>query len=122
MSSRPHKNLKIWKKSINLVHILYEILKDFPGEEKFGIIGQLQRAAISLPANISEGAARRTEEFYHFLSIATGSLSEIDTLIEISYKLELLNNENYKMLFNKVEKTDALLRGLMKNVKLKINS
>jgi len=123
MSGRPHKNLEVWKESIELVQVLYKILKNFPIEEKYGIISQLKRAAISVPSNISEGAARKTDkEMYQFLSIAAGSLSEIDTLLEISKRLELLNDDDHKVLFEKVEKIDALLRGLMKRIKTKINS
>jgi four helix bundle protein len=123
VGGRPHKNLEVWKESIDLVQKLYKLLENFPSEEKYGIISQLKRAAISVPSNIAEGAARRTDkEMYQFLSIAAGSLSEIDTLIEISKKLELLGTKEYKILYDKVEKIDALLRGLMKSIKIKINS
>ena len=77
MSEQPHKNLEDWKKNIELIQIFFKILEDFPVDEKYGIISQFKRAAISVPVNISEGAARRTEkELYQFLCIAAGSSSD----------------------------------------------
>ena len=77
MSGRPHKNLEVWKRSIELIQSLYKILEDFPVDEKYGIISQFKRTVISVHATISEGADRRTErELYQFLSIAAGSSSD----------------------------------------------
>ena len=68
---RPHENLEVWKKAIEIVTEIYEITKSFPTEEKFGLTSQIRRAAVSIPANIAEGAARQSDkEFYNFLSIA----------------------------------------------------
>jgi len=68
---RPHENLEVWKLGIELVTDIYKITRDFPDEEKFGLVTQLRRGAISFPSNIAEGAARRTKkEFMNFLFIA----------------------------------------------------
>jgi len=85
---KPHKNLEVWKLSVDFVKDIYTLTTNFPDEEKFGIISQLRRAVVSIPTNIAEGAARSTKkEFRNFLYIASGSLSEIDTLLTISKEL-----------------------------------
>lgn len=79
-----HTDLLVWKKSMELVEEVYHLTGTLPNHEKFGIISQLNRAAVSIPANISEGAARgSTRDYLRFLHIATGSASELETLIEI---------------------------------------
>jgi four helix bundle protein len=89
---KPHKKLQLWSKTIDLVVYLYGITKQFPREEEFGLKSQLRRAAVSIPSTISEGLTRRTrKDKIHFLNMAQGSLSEIDAQIEISYRLELIN-------------------------------
>jgi four helix bundle protein len=82
---KPHKKLDAWKESMNLVILVYELTRQFPQNEVFGLISQLRRAVISIPGNVAEGAARQTRrEFIQFLYIARGSLSEVDTYIEIA--------------------------------------
>ncbi|MBC35348.1 MAG: four helix bundle protein [Bacteroidetes bacterium] len=83
-----HKNLEVWKKSIDLVISIYNTTKTFPEDEKFGLSSQLKRAAISIPSNISEGASRNgIKEYLHFLYISLGSASEIETQLIIAEKL-----------------------------------
>ena len=75
---KDHKKLDIWKMSVDLVPEVYEITKKFPKEELYGLTNQVRRSAVSIPSNISEGAARNTEkEFIQFLYIALGSASEL---------------------------------------------
>lgn len=72
-----HKDLEVWKKSMDLVEDVYALSKFFPNDEKFGLTNQIRRASVSVPSNISEGAARKSDkEFIQFLYIALGSLSE----------------------------------------------
>jgi four helix bundle protein len=88
-----HKNLEIWKKGIDMVENIYKLTESFPSEEKFGLISQLRRAAISVPSNIAEGAARKNDkEFIQFLYISLGSLSEIETQLIISRRLQFTNS------------------------------
>lgn len=85
---KTHKDLIVWKKSLNFVTDLYSITGEFPGTEKFGLISQIRRAGISIPSNIAEGAARNSDkEFLQFLYISLGSLSEIETQLLISQNL-----------------------------------
>ena len=77
---RPHEKLDVWKMSVEFVVEVYECIKHFPSDEKFGLTSQIRRAAVSIPANIAEGAARQPDkEFFHFLAIAQGSASELET-------------------------------------------
>ena len=118
MLDKPHKKLDVWKKSVVLVRKIYEITIHFPKTEIYGLTTQMRRAAVSIPANISEGAARQTKrEFIQFLHMAQGSLSELDTLLEISKELEYLeinDDENFLSLMNDIDK---MLTGLIKSLK-----
>ena len=88
-----HKDLEVWKKSMDLVSNIYKITESFPNKELYGLTNQIRRAAVSVPSNIAEGAARSSKkEFIQFLYIALGSLSELETQIIIANRLEYLNN------------------------------
>ncbi len=83
-----HKDLTVWKKSMHLVTEIYSLTSKFPKEEIYGLTSQVRRAAISVPSNIAEGAARQTKkEFSHFLYIALGSLAEVETQLLIANNL-----------------------------------
>ena len=85
------RELKIWQRSIEFVVSVYEIVKYFPIDERFGLISQLKRAVVSIPSNISEGAGRGTNpQFKHFLEISMGSCNEVITQMELSYKLKFV--------------------------------
>jgi four helix bundle protein len=119
---RPHKNLEVWKESIKLSKMIYTMCNGLPSDEKYGLISQFKRASVSVALNIAEGAARETpKEFYQFLKFSSGSLSEIDTLIEITFELNLIQHTIKDEMFNQINKTSALLSGLKKYVYLKIN-
>ena len=114
---KTHKELNVWKDSIDLVVEVYRITKLFPKEELYGIVSQIRRSAVSVPANISEGSARNyTKEFIRFLRIAQASLSELETLIQISSRLNFLNEDNYQSLQGKIFKINAQLSGLIKSI------
>ena len=88
-----HKDLEVWKKSMDLVSNIYKITESFPNKELYGLTNQIRRAAVSIPSNIAEGAARNSKkEFIQFLYISLGSLSELETQIIIASRLEYLNN------------------------------
>ena len=85
---RPHERLDVWRDSMDLVEMVYALSSMFPESERFGLTAQIRRAAVSIPSNIAEGAARRsTAEYLHFPSIARGSLSETDTQLQIAVRL-----------------------------------
>ena len=90
MLEKPHKKLDVWKKSMELVGQIYELTKSYSQSENYVLINQMRRAAISVSANISEGAARNTKkEFIQFLHMAQGSLSELDTLLRNIFSIRL---------------------------------
>ena len=83
-----HKDLDLWKISMDFVVDIYKLTKEFPDHEKYGIISQMRRSAVSIPSNIAEGAGRKgIKENIQFLYIALGSLSELDTQLIISERL-----------------------------------
>jgi four helix bundle protein len=90
-----HKDLEVWKKSMDLVVRLYQITKLFPDSEKYGLTSQMRRAAVSIPSNIAEGSARKgNKELLQFLYIAIGSLSELETQYMIAVRLEFVTKED----------------------------
>lgn len=108
---RPHYKLEAWKNAMDLVDEIYEISKDFPSEEKFGLTSQMRRAAVSVPSNLAEGAARKSKaEFANFVNIANGSLSELETQLLISKRQDYINN--ISNLFDLIGKVSSQLTGL----------
>jgi four helix bundle protein len=88
-SKRPHERLEVWRDAMGLVEAVYRFSARFPDSERFGLVSQIRRAAVSIPANVAEGAARRSrQEYLRFLSIARGSLSEVDTHVQIAQRLQ----------------------------------
>ena len=95
MTTRGHRSLPVWKASIDLVEAFYVASAKFPREELFGLQSQIRRAAVSVAANIAEGAARKsTAELIQFLYVANGSLSELDTHLEIAGRLGYVEDKD----------------------------
>ncbi|CAM4307437.1 four helix bundle protein [Flavobacterium terrigena] len=95
-----HKDLEVWKKSMDLVESIYQMTNDFPDSEKFGLTNQIRRAVVSIPSNIAEGSGRKSDkELIQFIHIAIGSLAEVETQYLISLRLkyvvrnEIIENE-----------------------------
>jgi four helix bundle protein len=110
---RPHHKLDVWKKSIDFVVKLYKVTERFPRDERFGLTSQLRRAAVSIPANIAEGAGRRSnKEFLHVLSNSQGSASEVDTEMLIAYRLEYFDKGEYEALSASLDEIGRMLTGL----------
>lgn len=96
--------------------MVYDLTQKFPSQERYGLIRQLRRAAVSVPANIAEGAARNTrKEFIQFLHISQGSLSELDTHLELANRLGYLPTEQLKVLDAEMVKVDKMISGLIKH-------
>jgi len=114
---RPHKKLEVWKKAIEFVTKIYKITESFPSDEKFGLISQIRRSAVSIPSNISEGAARSgKKEFIQFLSIAQGSTSELETQLIISNNLGFLRQENLYLL-DELDEISRMIIGLIRTLR-----
>jgi len=120
---KPHKKLNVWQLAMDIVEDVYNLSETFPVNERFGLTSQLRRCAVSVPSNIAEGAARNTtKEFINFLHIAQGSLSELDTQLEISFRLKLINQEYLLSLDSKLLQVDQMLSGLISSLKKTPNS
>jgi len=92
---KTHKDLDVWKKAIEFVTMIYRMTSNFPKEEIYGLINQLRRAAVSIPSNISEGAARNSDkELLQYLYISRASVVEIETQLIIAHNLNYLKNED----------------------------
>lgn len=118
MQIRSHKDLIVWQKSMELVVQSYEISHIFPDRERFGLISQLQRAAVSVPANIAEGHNRKsTGAFLNHLSIASGSLGELETHIEIGIKLKYVPRCECEAAMILLQEVRRMLDGLKQSLK-----
>ncbi len=105
-----HKNLDAWKKSIDLVEMIYKLSALFPDEERYGLTSQIRRAAVSVPSNLAEGAARNSKkEFLNFISISLGSLAEVETQVIIAQRLNFCEPSND---FDQINEVRALIIGL----------
>ena len=117
---KPHKRLLAWRKSMDLVVVVYELTKTFPLDELYALTSQIRRASVSVPSNISEGAAGRSAiQFRNYLSIAIGSLNEISTQLEIAYRVGYLDRNKLNDVESRVDECLALTYGLRKSLSQK---
>lgn len=118
---RPHERLEVWCLAIDCVINIYKITESFPKEEKFGLTSQIRRAAVSVPANIAEGAARQSaKEFANFLSIAQGSASELETELLIAHRLGYLDAKTYAETRPMLDSIGRMIVGLSNHLKGKV--
>ena len=115
--NKPHKKLNVWTDAVDLAQQIYKVTKDFR-ERTVRTDKQVRRAAVSIPSNIAEGAARQTKkEFLNFLHIAKGSLSELDTQLEIVRRLEYLDQARWEALDERLEWIDRMFSGLVRSLR-----
>ena len=118
MVDRPknHKDLEAWKQAMDLVDDIYGLSRHFPPEELYGLTNQMRRAAVSVPSNVAEGAARSgRKEFLQFLFIALGSLSELETQVLIAQRQGY--REDVGVVLAQIESVRRLLLGLIRHLK-----
>ena len=114
---KTHKDLNVWKKSLDFVTTIYSVTNNFPQSEKFGLTNQIRRASVSIPSNIAEGSARNhNKEFVQFLYIALSSASEVDTQLRISENLKYIDKEKSNELLEELESISKMLQGLIKSI------
>ncbi len=112
-----YKDLKVWQKSREIVKNIYDISGTFPKEEMYGLTSQIRRAAISLPSNIAEGNARQSrKEYKNFISIAKGSLAELETQLILSVDLGYVTEEKLSNIFSKINELERMLYSLRKSL------
>jgi four helix bundle protein len=111
---RFHHELVAWQQAMLLVKQIYELTAGFPADERYGLVAQMRRAAVSIPSNIAEGAARHSKrEFAQFLVVARGSLSELDTQFRIAQDLDFCPSQSG--LEMQIDRLFSLLAGLLKS-------
>lgn len=111
-----YKELIVWQKSIKLVKITYQLTEKFPDKEKYGLSQQIQRAAVSIPSNIAEGAGRNSEKaFLNYLSIANASSCELETQLIIAKELNYISNEDAKNAFDFIFEIQKMIFAFHKN-------
>jgi four helix bundle protein len=118
MNERTHRKLLAWQKGMELYVAVFTTTKLFPREETYGVTSQMRRAALSVPSNLAEGAARSSkQEFLHFLSTAEGSLSELDTQIEACQSVGYRAPPQSSTLHSLVNECSALIGGLKRSLR-----
>jgi four helix bundle protein len=111
-----HKKLEVWKKSMDLVVVIYKLTSYFPPGEKFGLTNQMRRAAVSIPSNIAEGCARNSsKELKQFLYIARGSLAELETQVQIALRLEFIKSVKTEVVYD-IEILAKMLNSLINKI------
>jgi four helix bundle protein len=111
-SVRGYRDLLVWQKGLLLTKEIYRLTRDFPADEKWGLVSQMRRAAVSVPSNIAEGQARRTtKDFIQFIAIAEGSVAELDTQLELAFELGYCDRG-----------TAAPIAGLLEEMRKMLNS
>lgn len=117
MKIKSFRDLEIWKRSINLVEFVYEITRNFPRQEMFGLISQMRRAAVSIPSNISEGFSRfHNKEYRQFLYTSLGSASELTTQLIIASKLKYIKNNEADRLLIEIDEISRMTTSLIKRL------
>ena len=121
--NRPHHDIKVWQLGKQLVLHVYRVTRDLPDEETYGLQSQLRRAAVSIPSNIAEGAARGSQaDFLRFLYMARGSLEELDTQMEIASDLGYFRQTDLSEPERTFEHLDRALGGLVDTVKSNVEN
>lgn len=112
-----YRDLIVWQKGIALAKLIYALTKDFPNEEKFGLVSQMRRASVSVPSNIAEGQARHTTgEFIQFISHAEGSVAELDTQLHLAAELGFATTEQAAPCFDLLGDLRRMLNGLRRKL------
>ena len=118
---KSHRDLNVWQLGMEITERVYELTIDFPTDERFGMVSQLRRAAISVPANIAEGNARSsTKEYLRFLAIAIGSLAEIETFLELALRLKYGQSNIIQRLVDLIGEERRMLRGLQRSLRARL--
>ena len=112
-----YQDLVVWQKAMELVTAVYRITRDWPHEEQYGLISQVRRAAVAIPSNLAEGHGRSgRREFAHHVSIAYGSLCELETQLLIAERLDCSDAEATEYLMNRIADVRRLTNGLLRSL------
>lgn len=115
-----YRQLIVWQRAMDIVVRVYTITRQFPPEEKFGLISQMRRSAVSIPSNIAEGRSRNTrKDFIQFIHIALGSLSELETQLDISFRISYLKEVDYNEIMGLASEEKRMLHKMLSSLKAK---
>lgn len=120
MKIQSFQDLRVWKNAHKLTLEIYKVTKDFPEDERFGLVSQIRRSAVSICANISEGTKKSTKDFVRFLCISQGSLEETKYHLILSKDLQYCNKTKFNELIDLSNDVGKMLSGLIRSLKLKI--
>src|SRR5689334_16102288 len=113
------KELKVWQKSVDFAVDIYKVTSALPPEEKFGLISQMRRAAVSIPSNIAEGTGRRTsKDFNNFIGTSLGSSYELETELIISEKLNFISENEFNTTQSSLSEIQKMIVGLQKSLNI----
>jgi four helix bundle protein len=113
--AKMYENLEAWKEPTDLAVRIYEITKSFPKEEIYGITSQLRKAVVSVSSNIAEGSERKSKrDFRQFVHIASGSLNEVESLLIICQRLQLVSADCYNEIKEHIDRSGRLIGGLLR--------
>lgn len=117
-----YRDLRVWQSAMDMAQSIYKITGQFPPSEIYGLSSQMRRAAISVPSNIAEGHARdSTKEYLRFISVAMGSLAELETQVMLSERLKYFDEEVFNKSLEQTSEVGRMLRGLQQALKAKLN-
>jgi len=114
---KTYRDLMVWQKAMVLVTEIYKVTKSFPRREDYGLTSQLRRCAVSIPSNIAEGYGRNSRnEYIRFLQIASGSLYELQTQLEIAANLGYLKKDEFELLYESTREVERMLSVLIRRL------
>jgi len=114
---KTYRELVAWQKGMALVSHVYQISREFPKEEVYGLTNQMRRAAVSIPSNLAEGFGRNSKaEMARFAHISIGSLFELQTQLEIACNLQFIDNEAFNIIFNECRELERILSAFIKSI------
>lgn len=117
---KSYRELEVWKKAMDMVVAVYEMTEEFPSVERYGLTSQIQRAAVSVPANIAEGYGRiHRGDYIHHLSIARGSLAELETHVTIAVRLNFVSRETALTIWNMTQEVGKMLSTMIRTLQKK---
>jgi four helix bundle protein len=121
MGVSSYRELRVWQTGMELTRQVYQLTHSFPNHEMYGLRSQMQRAAVSIPANIAEGHARdSTKELLHHISIARGSLAELETFLILAQQLDYCEQDSTQGLLQTCDEESRMLSGLRASLEKKI--
>jgi four helix bundle protein len=118
---KTHRDLNVWQLGMEITERVYQLTRSFPDDERFGLVSQMRRATSSVPANIAEGNARSsTKEYLHHLSVAVGSLAEVETFLDLALRLGYADSKLILQLIDSIGEERRMLRGLQRSLRTKL--